>query len=442
MDLIDITSTAVSASDTGSPVAVFNAEMNVTAMVADDKKSFAATIFPQTGEFNLLSLTPKGNVTVNTPYNSFNEMKHEGDFVIASNQQAQPVLSLMDIRESYHPSAQKSLKLPYGYPNNTALGTYPTLIEYVNPYLYVISDKSLLIYYSDQLTAVGSLVGNFTFNHTITDMYFDRVNSIIFAASAGPLYAVDVSNPRACDFLRLTTSYAMSTSTKSPPRIEKIGSYLFVSTANATNSTISSYEFRLSNHRFYLQKTLNNELNPFTKTIYDIAINPNQNLLYLAAEKGIFQLDISNRSSPQGLVQINSPQVNNRRIVFDSETGFLAAACPSPSSIYYQNVLESAQKATFNLSVPAADLKIKGSYIYLAQGANGFAIVNRTNPTSPSMVNYYTTPFSDAKTVVIEGNVAILCDTTADLVGVNFTNKVSCTTLFTKQVAFNSASIS
>ncbi|MBK5114039.1 MAG: hypothetical protein JJE41_10440 [Candidatus Heimdallarchaeota archaeon] len=93
-------------------------------------------------------------------------------------------------------------------------------------------------------------------------------------------------------------------------------------------------------------------------------------------------------------------------------------------------------------AVDARDLVVDGNFAYLADGSNGFRILNITDKSSISEIGFYINSTSPdiAYSVAIQGNIAYLCYGLNGLVILDITNKPSPNVLFTMKDQFGLAS--
>ncbi|NPE09449.1 MAG: hypothetical protein GNW80_14280 [Asgard group archaeon] len=90
-------------------------------------------------------------------------------------------------------------------------------------------------------------------------------------------------------------------------------------------------------------------------------------------------------------------------------------------------------------SVDARDLVIDGDFAYLADGINGFRILNLTDKTNITEIGFFINGTEIAYSVYIQGDVAYLCYGLNGFVIIDITNKISPVVLFTMKDQFGIA---
>jgi hypothetical protein len=433
MDLIDIGSTSISVDNQGNPLVAFTAEINTTDN-DDQKRAFVSQIDVHTGEFDLIPLSPRNNTVLNTPYTNYDNLEHYGDYFIASKQDSSPYITGFNTRDSYNPSTPKNVKLPYQVTGPANLGSNPSAVLYNNPYLYTASGKSILIYYVDNLLSIGNLVGNFTFNQTITDFELDTNLNVLYTVTSESIYAVDVTNPRAISFIHKTDHFGLSLATISP-QIAIFGQYLYVSASNDSVPQFLVFEFDKDAGRIR-NRTIITETQ--TGRIFDLAVNPQSALLYVAADSGIYQYSLANRTSPADLINKNAVQFNNNKIIYSVDQNAIIALSNGFNSVFYQSQSNLSNAGYYNLTNTGMGLTVSGSLVYIAESFSGLRIINFTIPTAPTLVSLYTTGLTNTEAIAIYQNTVVVCDTNAHLVGINVSTAATPSQIFTKLVNFSS----
>ncbi|TET29058.1 MAG: hypothetical protein E3J70_07945 [Candidatus Heimdallarchaeota archaeon] len=90
-------------------------------------------------------------------------------------------------------------------------------------------------------------------------------------------------------------------------------------------------------------------------------------------------------------------------------------------------------------AVDARDLIVDGDYAYLADGVNGFRILNQTDKTNITEIGFFINGTEIAYSLYVQGDVAYLCYGLNGLVILDITNKISPVVLFTMKDQFGIA---
>jgi hypothetical protein len=436
IDLINITSSTIGVPSQGNPAVGFVAEVNNTLGVGapDITKAFIAPVNVERGEFNLRHVYPLSDKSFTTPYNQFDNVISDEDLIVATYQHGNPRVNIISLFESYIDSGQINLPLPAHVSSND-LGSNVTFKYFNAPYFYMVSGKVLLIYLTRN-TTIGSLVGNYTFNHTITDMKFDPITNRIYAVSKGGLFAIQMVNNYQVQFLNSTVSSDFTSST-TDPKMEIDGNYIYVTTSNSTSGKIKVFYYNATTKAFIAQSTttITAGIGLESNHVRDLEINPTTQELFFAALNGLFNCSIANRTNPTNFTKIFTPYTDLTKITLDISTNRLGLISKgsSTNAFYLKNLL--TENTTLQL-LPGigSDIIFDGNYVFVST-TSGLVVYNATHIPTTSLNQTYGIGIN-YQSLYMKNQILYMSDTAQNVLALNVTNILEFNFINSKKATF------
>ncbi len=142
-----------------------------------------------------------------------------------------------------------------------------------------------------------------------------------------------------------------------------------------------------------------------------------------------------------GIIQTHqqNDDFRNEKITFEDNLLIEQGLDPKDTPLSIESTLHNYSLYSSYSTVDARDLVVVGNFAYLADGVNGFRILNITDKTSISEIGFYKNSTYVAYGVYIKGNIAYLCYGQNGLVILDITNKVSPVVLYVMKDEFGVA---